>query len=144
MRGDGRTPRGLRAQQITSHAAGGTSRFVAPNHGRRAIKKGSTQMQDATRYQAPKPLRPADLRPGPLRQPQPARVPTGGHQSQSKNPSRQPTIQFTQPHFKGCILPKQRQRASGGSSRQRHTCGPTPKSEVVTKICPVMHLKGWA
>jgi hypothetical protein len=39
MRGDGRTPRGLRAQQTTSHAAGGTPISVAPNHGTRANKK---------------------------------------------------------------------------------------------------------
>ena len=46
MRGDGRTPRGLRAPQTSSHAAGGTTRSVAPNHGRRAIKKKADPSSD--------------------------------------------------------------------------------------------------
>jgi hypothetical protein len=45
MRGDGRTPRGLQAQQTTSHAAGRTTRSVAPNHGTRAKKKGLKHQQ---------------------------------------------------------------------------------------------------
>ena len=48
MRGDGTRPRGLRAQQTTSHAAGGTPRSVAPNHGRRAIEKGKKSKQKPT------------------------------------------------------------------------------------------------
>ena len=63
MRGDGRTPRGLRAPQTSSHAAGGTTRSVAPNHGRRAIEKKadpSSDIRKANKIQAPTPLRPAD------------------------------------------------------------------------------------
>ena len=48
MRGDGTRPRGIRAQQTTSHAAGGTPRSVAPNHGRRAIEKGKKSKQKPT------------------------------------------------------------------------------------------------
>ena len=46
MRGDGRTPRGLRAHQTTSHSDGGTTRSVAPTPtGRCAITKGRNNKQ---------------------------------------------------------------------------------------------------
>ena len=132
MRGDGRTPRGLRAQQITSHAAGGTSRFVAPNHGRRAIKKGSTQMQDATKYQAPKPLRPTDQEKRSVKPTQTGERSDGRPQSQLKKPVAPFTIQFPPPHFKGCtkkmgaqshsqqVAEEHQQRRE--QTRAHHTC----------------------
>ena len=101
VRGVGRTPRGLRAQQITSHAAGGTSRFVAPNHGRRAIKKGSTQMQDATSHQAPKPLRPTDQEERSVAPTQTGERSDGRPQSQLKNPSRHSPSSSPRPTSKG-------------------------------------------
>ena len=46
MRGDGRTPRGLRAHQTTSHSVCGTTRSAAPTlTGRCAITKGRKNKQ---------------------------------------------------------------------------------------------------
>ena len=102
VRGVGRTPRGLRAQQITSHAAGGASRSVVPNHGRRAITKGSTQLQEASSRQAPKPLRPTDQDKRSVAPTQTGERSDGRPQSQLKNPSRHSTIHLPPSHFKGC------------------------------------------
>ena len=132
MRGVGRTPRGLWAQQITSHAAGGTSRSVAPNHGQRAITKGSTQSQEASSHQAPKPLRPTDQDKRSVAPTQTGERSDGRPQSQLKNPSRQPTIQIppaplqrvhekmgAQSHSQqDDKVHQQRQR----QARARHTC----------------------
>ena len=141
MRGDGRTPRGLWAQQITSRRPAEHQDPSRRTTADAPSTKGSTQMQDTTRYQAPKPLRPADLRPGPLRQPQSARVPTGGQQSQSKKnvaPTNHPIPPAPlQRVYSSKATPESERR----SQKTNSILGPTPKSEVVTKNMPHYALK---
>ena len=141
VRGVGRTSRGLRAQQITSRAAGGPSRSVAPNQGRRAITRG--QHIDARRHKIPsaKAITAGGSKIGSI-------TPTTTGKSSNGRPSepiKKPVAPTNHPIHPAPLQRVHSSKATPESERRRQKTnsilGPTPKSEVVTKNMPRYALK---
>ena len=139
MRSDGRTPRGLRAPQTSSHAAGGTTRSVAPNHGRRVIKEEADPSSDIPKakktFQAPTPLRPADPSTSAARTDKPSNIGRNQH------------IQQPPPHFKKKNLRTDTQQKC--AQKRAHIakaiayCQRAPAMAEASTCPPHMHFKGW-
>jgi hypothetical protein len=80
---------------------------VAPNQtGGRAIKKAKEPRRKKRQCHHGRRIKTRDS----LRQQKPARDPTGGHQSQLKNPSRHPNIESPCPTSKGATSKDQKQQ----------------------------------